>query len=235
MTLLNYGSYEEYLDHFIDINDVRYIRNWNVSRQFIQTACGKSCMGPLLSRSEFAEQRKKLEFMWNPRGKGGSVLFGASYKGDDEVLKQFALRELKLINKQIATIVFLIMRSQKGFDISGYIDLEQSLRESSCRNSEHYVNWQAIFEGKAKLVPGPHDLSYFDWYSNKVRFNDSANFRVIPNGAHSLLMMHRGDLKVVCVNAGCNCSDSRNAIRNVYRSSIYGDCMFFDHIIRRIH
>ncbi|KRG02540.1 uncharacterized protein Dmoj_GI16993, isoform B [Drosophila mojavensis] len=218
MTLLNYGSYEEYLDHFIDINDVRYIRNWNVSRQFIQTACGKSCMGPLLTRSEFAEQRKKLEFMWNPRGKG------VSYKGDDEVLKQFALRELKLINKQIS----------KGFDISGYIDLEQSLRESSCRNSEHYVNWQAIFEGKAKLVPGPHDLSYFDWYSNKVRFNDSANFRVIPTGAHSLLMMHRGDLKVVCVNAGCNCSDSRNAIRNVYRSSIYGDCMFFDHIIRRI-
>lgn len=101
MTLLNYGTYEEYLDHFININDMRYIGNRNVSRQFIQTAFGKSCMGSLLSRSEFAEQRKKLQFMWNPRGKGESRLLGAHYKGDDEVLKQFALREPKLINKQI--------------------------------------------------------------------------------------------------------------------------------------
>ncbi|XP_030555852.1 cilia- and flagella-associated protein 299 [Drosophila novamexicana] len=235
MTLLNYNSYEDYLDHFININDVRYLRNWSLSRQFIQNACGKSCMGRLLSRSEYAEQRKKLEIMLNPRGISESTLFGEDYEGNDSVLKEFADREYQLLNKQISTIIFLVMRSKQGLEVSGFIDLEESLRESHYKHSEHYVNWPAIFEGKDKLIPQPFHLSFFDWYKNKVKCNNSANFKVVSGRAHSLLMMHRGDHKIICVNAGCTCNWSKNAKRSVYSSSIYGQCLFFDHIIRRIN
>lgn len=254
MTLLNYNSYEDYLDHFININDVRYLRNWSLSRQFIQNACGK---GRLLSRSEYAEQRKKLEIMLNPRGISESTLFGEDYEGNDSVLKEFADREYQLLNKQISasrnyalfainlkllryyyilqTIIFLVMRSKQGLEVSGFIDLEESLRESHYKHSEHYVNWPAIFEGKDKLIPQPFHLSFFDWYKNKVKCNNSANFKVVSGRAHSLLMMHRGDHKIICVNAGCTCNWSKNAKRSVYSSSIYGQCLFFDHIIRRIN
>ncbi|EDW64131.2 cilia- and flagella-associated protein 299 [Drosophila virilis] len=235
MTLLNYNSYEDYLDHFINIHDVRYLRNWSLSRQFIQNACGKSCMGRLLSRSEYADQRKKLEIMLNPRGISESTLFGEDYEGNDSVLKEFADREFQLLNKQISTIIFLLMRSTQGLEVSGFIDLEESLRESHYKHSEHYVNWPAIFEGKEKLIPQPYHLSFFDWYKNKVKCNNSANFKVVSGRAHSLLMMHRGDHKIICVNAGCTCNWSKNAKRSVYSSSIYGQCLFFDHIIRRIN
>ncbi|XP_023170758.2 cilia- and flagella-associated protein 299 [Drosophila hydei] len=235
MSLLNYNSYEEYLDSFLNINDIAYLRNWDISRQFIQNACGKSCMGRLLSRSEFEVERVKLEVRMNPRRVCDSTLFGNNYTGDDPVLRQFAARELKLLKKQISTIVFLIMRSKKGLNISGYIDLEQSMRESRFKDSEHYVNWPAIFEGKAKLMPRPNNLSYFDWHLNKMYCTDSDNYSVVTSGAHSLLMKHRGDHKIICVNAECFCSFHRNAERNVYSSDIYGDCLFFDHIVRRIN
>ncbi|EDW03897.1 cilia- and flagella-associated protein 299 [Drosophila grimshawi] len=234
MALLDYNSYEEYLDHFISINDVRYLGNWALSRQLIQNACGKSCMGRLLSRSEFVEQRKKAEVALDPHSISDFPLFGASYNGNDEVLQQFAQREHKLLNKQISTIIFLLMRSAKGLEISGFIDLEHSLRESRYKTSGHYVNWPAIFEGKARLMPRPHHLSYFDWKKNMVRCNNTPNFQVISGGVHSLLMMHRADHKIICVSAGCTCSYERNAQRSIYDSNIYGQCLFFDHNIRRI-
>lgn len=127
------------------------------------------------------------------------------------------------------------MRSKKGLEVSGFIDLEQSFRESRYKNSQQYVNWPAIFEGKDKLMPESQHLSYFDWNQNKVVYNDSANFKVVSGGAHSLLMMHRGDHKIICVNAGCHCGYMKNAQRSIYSSSIYGQCIFFDHIIRRIN
>ncbi|KAL7742219.1 hypothetical protein ACLKA6_005483 [Drosophila palustris] len=235
MTLLNYNSYEEYLDHFITVNDVRYMRNWTLSRSFIQNACGKSCMGRLLSRSEYTDQRKKLENMLRPRSISDSTLFGDGYHGNDHVLAEFAKREFLLLNKQTSTIIFIVMRSKKGLEVSGFIDLEQSFRESRFKNSQHYVNWPAIFEGKEKLMPESHQLSYFDWNKNKVVYNDSDNFKVISEGAHSLLMMHRGDHKIICVNAGCHCGYMKNAQRSIHSSSIYGQCIFFDHAIRRIN
>ncbi|XP_017848488.1 cilia- and flagella-associated protein 299 [Drosophila busckii] len=233
MSLLQYNSYEQYVDHFISINDVRYLRNWKLSREFIQNACSKSCMGRLLSRQEYIDQRNNEEGIIKPLGISAVMLFGSSYKGNDRVLQQFAAREQLLLNKKVSTIIFLITRSSKGLEISGFIDLEQCFRESRFRNSEHYVDWPAIFEGKAKLTPHKHHLSYFEWNTSKVRLNDSDNFKVVQEGAHSLLMMHRGDHKMICVNPGCFCSFAKNATRSMHNSSIYGHCIFFDHVIRR--
>ncbi|KAH8271924.1 hypothetical protein KR044_010990 [Drosophila immigrans] len=252
MSVLDYPTYEAYLDHFITINDVRYLRNLSVSRLFIRNACAKSCMGRLLSRSEFTEQRTKLKNLLHPRFVSESTLFGEGYDGSDHVLEQFAKREYSLLNKQLAasiwisieflihprplqTIIFLVMRSKRGLEVSGFIDLEQSFRESRFKSSQHYVNWSAIFEGKAKLMPESHHLSYFDWNKNKILINDSDNFQVFSQGAHSLLMMHRGDRKIVCVNAYCHCHHKRNVTHSTYTSSIYGQCIFFDHIVRRFN
>lgn len=254
MNASNYNTYEEYLNSFINENDVRYMRNWSLSRKFVQDACGLRCMGQLLSRAEFEDQRRKQEIEAKPSAFTESTLFGHSYKGSDQVLQAFAEREFKLLCKQMSasideervcssfilffffctqTIVFLLMRSEKGLEVSGYIDLEQSFRESHYQNSLHCVNWPAIFEGKDKLMPRPYHLSFFNWQKNEVLFNNSDNFVVHSEGAHSLLMMHRGNHKIICVNAGCRCNNSRNAKRSIYSSNIYGQCIFFDHIRRK--
>ncbi|KAH8376995.1 hypothetical protein KR093_002596 [Drosophila rubida] len=237
MNVLDFSSYEEYLDNFITINDVRYIRNLNVSRCFIQHACGKSCMGRLLSRDEFIEKRKKMHNLMHPRVMNAAELFGRNYHGNDNVLQQFAKREYQLYTKQLAasTIVFLMMRSKKGLEVSSFIDLEQSFREARFKSTQHYVNWPAIFEGKARLTPQSYHLSFFDGSKNKVVMNGSENFQVFPEGAHSLLLIHRGDHKIVCVNGVCHCSHTKNVFRTMHSSSIYGHCIFFDHLVRRVN
>lgn len=105
MSSLNFNTYEEYLDSFINANDVRYMRNWAVSRKFVQDACGVRGAGHLLSRDEFEDQLRKREIDLKPAEFHKSTLFSYGFKGSDPVLQQFALREYKLLSKQISASI----------------------------------------------------------------------------------------------------------------------------------
>ncbi|XP_016956858.1 cilia- and flagella-associated protein 299 [Drosophila biarmipes] len=235
MSLINFNKYEDYVDSFITIKDIRYLGNKKVQRKLIQNACGKSCLGSLLTREQFHQRQDKELILLRPRGICGSQLFGDYLNNSDEVLKQFAIREKKLVEKQISTIVYLVMRSKKGLEISSFLDLEQSLRESRCQSSVDYADWRGIFEGRKKLMPSRNHLSYFDWYQNRVSYKNSENFRVANKRAHSLILIHVGDHKMFCVNATCDCEYTKNVNRKTYFSPTYGYVIFFDHIIRRIN
>ncbi|SPP81888.1 cilia- and flagella-associated protein 299 [Drosophila guanche] len=235
MSLLEFHSYNEYVDQFITLSDVRYLRNWDFQRKLIKNACGKSCLGGLLTEEEYQDRRQQELDMLKPRGLGQSQLFGDFLNSNDRVLKQIAKREKMLLNKHLSTIIYLLMRSSNGLEVSGFIDLEQSLRESRFLSSKYFVDWKGVFEGTVKLRPGKHHLSHYDWYKNRVVYNDSDNFQVVDEGAHSLLMKHRGDHKMICVNMKCDCPASKNARRSMHASPIYGHAIFFDHIIRRIN
>ncbi|XP_016992299.1 cilia- and flagella-associated protein 299 [Drosophila rhopaloa] len=235
MSLINFNTYQEYVDSFITINDKRYLGNQKVQRKLIENACGKNCLGSLLTREHF-HQRKAIEFLLlRPRGLCGFHFFGDFLNHDDEVLQEIAIREKKLVQKQISTVVYLLMRSKKGLEISSFFDLEQSMRESRCHSSQSYVDWRGIFEGRVKLMPSRRHLSFFDWNQNRVSSNDSDNFQVVRKRAHSLLIKHVGDHKIFCVNANCECPYTKNANRETYFSHTYGYVIFFDHIIRRIN
>ncbi|XP_017130127.1 cilia- and flagella-associated protein 299 [Drosophila elegans] len=235
MSLINFHTYQDYVDSFISPNDKRYLGNQTVERKLIQYACGKGCLGNLLTRQQF-HQRKAMEFLLlRPRGLCGLQIFGDYLNHDDEVLKQFALREKKLVQKQISTIVYLLMRSKKGLEVSSFFDLEQSLRESRCQSSQSYVDWRGVFEGRVKLMPSRQHLSYFDWNQNKVFSNNTDNFYVVDKRNHSLLVRHVGDHKMFCVNGTCDCVFTKNVNRKTYCSPTYGYVIFFDHIIKRIN
>ncbi|XP_044251152.1 cilia- and flagella-associated protein 299 [Drosophila takahashii] len=235
MSLINFNKYQDYVDSFITIKDIRYLRNKKVERKLIQNACGKNCLGSLLTRDQFHQRRAKELILLKPRGICGLKLFGDYLNNNDEVLQQFAIRERKLVDKQISTIVYLIMRSKNGLEISSFLDLEQSFRESRCETSQSRVDWRGIFEGRVKLMPSRNHLSFFHWHHNRVSYNDSDNFRVANNRQHSLLLKHIGDHKMLCVNATCDCEYTKNVNRETYFSPTYGYVIFFDHIIRRIN
>ncbi|XP_043662697.1 cilia- and flagella-associated protein 299 [Drosophila teissieri] len=235
MSVSHFQHYQDYVDSFITIQDTRYLANKETQRNLIQNACGKNCLGNLLTREQFHNRKEKELLLLKPRGLRGLQLFGDYLNNNDEVLQQFAIREKKLLEKQISTVVYLMMRSKKGLEISSFLDLEQSLRESRCENSPSYVDWRGIFEGRLKLRPSKLHLSYFDWHQNRVSFNNSDNFRVMNQRVHSLLLQHMGDHKIFCVNASCDCEHSKNVGSKTYFSPIYGYVIFFDHIIRRIN
>lgn len=105
MNSLNYNTYEEYLNSFINANDVRYMRNWTISRKFVQDACGLRGAGHLMSRNEFEDELRKRESDLKPAVFHESTLFSYAFKGSDPVLQQFALREYKLLSKQISASI----------------------------------------------------------------------------------------------------------------------------------
>ncbi|XP_017075187.1 cilia- and flagella-associated protein 299 [Drosophila eugracilis] len=235
MSLINFNQYQDYVDSFITNEDIRYLGHKDVQRKLIQDACGRNCLGNLLTPEQFLRRKANELILTKPRGICGYQLFGDYLNSKDEVLQQFASREQKLIQKQLSTVVYLVMRSKKGLEISSFLDLEQSFREARCQSSMDYVDWRGIFEGRVKLMPSKRHLSYFDWHRNQVSFTNSDNFRVDNKRAHSLLVIHVGDHKMFCVNATCDCEFSKNASRETYFSPIYGYVIFFDHIIRRIN
>ncbi|KAH8267409.1 hypothetical protein KR018_000592 [Drosophila ironensis] len=234
MSLIDYNTYEDYVDSFITLKDVRYIRNWEAQRNLILNGCGFNTISGLLSRKQFEERREKQLLLLKPRSMFTDRLFCDHLSSRDRVLKEFALREEKLMNRQLSTVVYLqTISPKKGMVVSSFIDLEQSMRESRFKTSVHYANWRGIFEGTSKLMPGKNDLSYL--FQGKVRYTNSDNFRVMNERAHSLLLIHLGDHKIICVNAGCDCVYTKNATRRMVISPVYGSVIFFDHIIRRIN
>lgn len=62
-------------------------------------------------------------------------------------------------------------------------------------------DFRPIFEGTAKLVPKPTDLSYYNWKTGVCASNDSPNFKVDANsGEAGLLFRNKRDRKVINVN-----------------------------------
>ncbi|XP_017047507.1 cilia- and flagella-associated protein 299 [Drosophila ficusphila] len=235
MSLIHFNDYKDYVDSFITLKDIRYVGSRQVQRKLIQNACGKNCLGNILTKEQFLQRREKELSQLRPRAIGGSQLYGDFFTGNDEVLRQIAIREERLLQKQISTVIYLVMRSKKGLEISSFIDLEQSLREARFENSLNFLDWKGIFEGREKLLPSKEHLSFYDWYQNKVSYNNSENIRVRNETAHSLLLKHIGDHKMFCVNATCDCEYTKNVSRETYFSPTYGYVIFFDHIIRRIN
>lgn len=102
MSLLAFSNYQEYVDSFITLNDERYLGNREAQRKLIKYACGKNCLAGLLTYEQFDGRREKEMLLLKPRGLAGFQLFGDFLNNDDKVLKQFAIREKKLLEKQIS-------------------------------------------------------------------------------------------------------------------------------------
>lgn len=102
MNFLNFNTYEDYVDSFITLKDVRYLSNIQVERNLILNACGKNCLGGLLTRAQFEERRDKAMLLLKPRGLFGIYHFGDFLNNNDKVLQQLALREKKLIERQLS-------------------------------------------------------------------------------------------------------------------------------------
>lgn len=129
----------------------------------------------------------------------------------------------------LQTIIFLQVRMRSGFDISGYIDYEKSLRDCGMKVPE-YTNWKAVFEGRILLRPKPTDLSFYDWHRGTVLSTNTDNWESI-SGTKNLVFKHKGDHKYVPVT---NKADKfkENVERIPIQSELYGSMILYDHLVR---
>lgn len=118
-----------------------------------------------------------------------------------------------------------------GSEVSGYLDLGMSWANTR-RKAVRHTNWPAVYEGRHRLEPMPHHLSYFNRKYNVLHYTDSDNFKVVHDGRYGMMFQHKGDRKILPVGGKWN-PFSKNVTRTMAISPKQGTIVFYDHIIRK--
>ncbi|XP_017872700.1 PREDICTED: uncharacterized protein C4orf22 homolog isoform X1 [Drosophila arizonae] len=225
--LLNFNTYDEYLHSNTKSDVKKYLRSAKIIKQVIKL--GYHTNATIYEEDEFYEIKKNLLDQINPVSHH-FVLFSSYRTSSDPALCALAEREASNMQKKLSTIIFVQLRQRTGFDISGYIDYEDSLRLNSLQMIG-CTNWQAIFEGRILLRPKHTDLSFYDWHSGSVYFNNTSNYDVMHMGI-SLLFKYKGDLKFIPVSVADG-PFKENVKRTAILSPLYGMVVLYDHIVRK--
>lgn len=245
--LSKFATYENYLDSMVHNDEYLYIAHVKSARKL---AVLKSGVGKVYTSDEFYKIKFQISEELNPKVLS-KPLYANHFHGDDEVLQALASREQLNITKRLAvsgtfsisytihiphiisyhclqTIIFLQFRQSNGFDISGYVDFEQSLQNCTAQ-VPGYSDWTAIFQGRKLLKPKPTDLSFYDWHRKQCEYTDSENWRSITYHG-DLKFIHKGDLRIVPVTNKPS-KFHNNVVRTLVRSKSYGTVVLYDHYV----
>ncbi|CAD6999248.1 uncharacterized protein C4orf22 homolog [Ceratitis capitata] len=228
MFLLDCPTYEDYLDTFITRHDIHFLRNIRFCRMLVEL--GYRSASEIYTPEQYEKRKAAVqESLWPT--KKSAMLFSENMESDDPVLIELARREQPNTQKIISTIIFLKHRLKSGFEVSGYIDFEHSLKQANLM-IEGCTDWLAVFQERVLLRPKPTDLSFYDWHKGTVHYNHSENYVVIHDVENGLIFMHRGDHKKICVDILRELY-TNNCTREMHFSEKYGHVVFYDHIIRK--
>ncbi|KAJ6646105.1 Cilia- and flagella-associated protein [Pseudolycoriella hygida] len=224
--LLDYETYEDYLDSFVQTDDIFYLRNRDFVR--INAALGHRSSSEILSRSAFYSRQKIVREELFP-SRQHHILFSHMYKLNDELLLQLAQRERPNRVGMMMTIIFIRHRLPNGVEISGYIDFEDSLRKSIFFD-EAPIDWYSVFKHKKRLLPTKQDLGYFNWGTGYSCLTNTKNYKAISDPIIGLIFESRIDRRQILMNPSAQCS--RGTTRTHVQSDNYGHIILFDHVVR---
>lgn len=215
--LLQFATYEDYLDSLVTPQDHCYLQNTQVSRTLAEL--GYRSSGETLSKEQYEKRLAAVIAYLYPTFKPyelaseGLVLV-------DPIHQQLALRERPNRLGVMSTIIFLRNNTKAGFEVSGYIDYSERLS---------LEDWKPFFKGAKKIWPRTDDLGFYHWRSGKITINDSKNYKVIIHPDLGILFQNRYDRKMVCVDPAA--SAGFNSMRTRVHTTIYNQAVLYDHII----
>ncbi|KAH8269357.1 hypothetical protein KR018_007092, partial [Drosophila ironensis] len=212
-------AYENYLSSFVKIEDKRYLPNENIMRSLVPLRAAVGTV--VLSPSQFEQKHM------NPLGP--NFFFSEHNFANDPLINAILSREKQNLGKDISTIIFVDTRDSKGFSVSGYIDFEQSARKYKEGASKSHP-WMDIFLGRRRLEPNQHDMSFVAWYNGKVFYNETENYKVIPDAGRGLCFRHKGDGSVLTIERYITEEHPRCEF---IESPKHGSAAIYDHRIRR--
>ncbi|EDW25539.1 GL26367 [Drosophila persimilis] len=213
-------DYEDYLNTFVKLEDRRYLTSERVMQMLVpfRVIPGKI----LLSESKFQMEQAKGPL-------GAHYILTQNTIANDPLAIALAEREKLNAVKEISSIIFISTRDSKGFSISGYIDYEQSLRHCKLGYSSAH-DWVNIFAGNKRLEPNENDLSFITWKTGKVFYNNSDNYKIIPDAMKGLCFQHKGDGCVILIEKRMT---EDNPKCSFVESAKNGSIIIYDHKIRR--
>lgn len=216
--LLAYPTYEDYLDSLVSPQDICYLKNSTVSRTLAEL--GYRSSGETLSRKQFEERLAAVLAYLYPTFKPFE-LASRNILCEDPLAKELQLRERPNRVGILATIIFLRHYTKTGFEVSGYIDFAERLKNE---------DWKPFFKGNKRIWPRLDDLGFYHWRAQKVVTNPSMNYKVWVDPVKGLLFQNRFDRKIVCVDPLAT-TPGNNSKRTRIVSDDYEHVVLYDHIV----
>lgn len=134
--LLNFQTYEDYLDSFTTSSDDCYLQSLEVSRTV--AGLGYRNSGETLTRKQFEKRLENVTQYLFPTYKPYISSSEGMTKGDPVHL-DLALRERSNRVGILSTIIFISGFNKAGFEISAYIDYGERLMKE---------DWRPVFRGE---------------------------------------------------------------------------------------
>ncbi|KAJ2952586.1 hypothetical protein O0L34_g6910 [Tuta absoluta] len=217
--LLQFETYEDYLDSLIEIEDLRNLRSQKTAR--IIAELGYRCRGDTLTEKEFHRRRAViLEVVFPTISTYVLVSEGADL--EDPFNRELAYRERANRIGILHTIIFVRQFTRGGYEISGYIDYAHRLLTE---------NWAPFFKRGKKLWPRDTDLGYYHWRHGTVRSNLSRNYKPVMDPYRGMMFQNRHDHKVICPDPDDD--PGQNTVKQRVFSPKYTQIEIYDHVVRK--
>ena len=111
-------------------------------------------------------------------------------EGDDDnnlITKFIRDRYRNLLDNALNTVIFIILKSDKGLELSGHIDLNQRVVDDP--------NFQKYLKGTRQILPQPGDLTYHNWNKGRTILSNSSNWETVTeSGVAWLKNKHQGTM-----------------------------------------
>ncbi|CCW66680.1 unnamed protein product [Phytomonas sp. Hart1] len=217
--ILDFASYEEYLDQQVTPEDLFYLEDREAARRVVELGYkGKD----FLSRDEFEAARLIARHGPEKRRESAEAILSATRRLEPgTLLDAIAKREELVRTGKLATILF-IRDYVNGQEVSAYIDLAHRFITD---------NFEEYFDGTKRLLPKRSDLSYYNWKTHTLYYNNSTSFQVITESRFGLLMKHKRDRKIMVMDPKAPTpGDSSN--RTIYHCKDYLQVTIYDHVTR---
>ncbi|XP_015179629.1 PREDICTED: uncharacterized protein C4orf22 homolog [Polistes dominula] len=217
--LLQFKSYEEYLDSLVTPIDFCYLRSTKVARQLAEL--GYRCTGETLDKNTFYLRLQTVKDLLYPILKPYH-LNSEFILPFDPLMQELAIRERSNRLHALSTIIFIRHNPRLQVEVSGYIDFSERLKTE---------DWQLYFKGKKKLWPKITDLAYYHWQLGKMQLNITSNYEPVIDSKHGLLFKNIHDRKLINVDPKA-IRPGINTTRIRVHSDAYEHVILYDHVVR---
>ncbi|KAG5506620.1 hypothetical protein JIQ42_06872 [Leishmania sp. Namibia] len=218
--VLDFNTYEDYLDQQVTGEDLFYLEDEDAARKAVELGYKRK---DVLSREEFEAAQQLARTGPLKRRESTEVITSAGKDvSDSPLLTALAKREELVRTGKLATVLFL-RDYVNGQEVSAYIDYGHRLRSE---------NFEAYFKKEKKLLPKRSDLSYYNWKTHTLFYNNSPTFQVIADSSLGLVMKHKRDRKAIHVDPSA-ASPGENCSRTVVPCKDYLQVVIYDHVTRR--
>ena len=218
--VLDFATYEDYLDQQVTSEDLFFLEDQDAARKIVELGyTGKD----VLSREEFEAAQQLARTGPMKRPESAEVICSAGKDvSDSPLLAALAKREELVRAGKLVTILF-IRDYVGGQEVSAYIDFGHRLRSE---------NFEVYFSKEKKLLPKRSDLSYYNWKTHTLFYNNSPTFQVLADSELGLVMKHKRDRKAINVDPNA-ASPGENCSRTVVPCKDYLQVVLYDHVTRR--